>query len=82
MVFMPTNAPPPPDPAWADRDFLLAYEKLHAQWRATEEAASAAQRRLDAQPADPALAQAAQALRESAQAQLAQLLRMLRDRPI
>ena len=79
---MVSATPPPPDPAWGDRDFLLAYEKLHSEWLLAEEAARAAEREVDAHGGDEGRAALAQALREAAQARQAELLRMVRDRPL
>lgn len=82
MGRMPSPKPPPPDPAWADREFLLAYEKLHSEWLVAEGAARAAEQEAEARGGDAAQAARAQALREAAQAKLGELLRRVREKPL
>lgn len=82
MGHMPSSKPPPPDPAWADREFLLAYEKLHSEWLVAEGAARAAEQAAEGGGADAAQAEHAKALRDAAQAKLGELLRMVRDKPL
>lgn len=82
MGHMVSPSPPPPDPAWADREFLLIYEKLHSEWLLAEGAARAAEQAAEVRGEDAAQAARAKALREAAQAKLGELLRMVRDKPL